>query len=204
MPAILIFGHDLLARHGLKHLLNQEFRSLVFGDSTTPAQTLDCLSRRTWDLVVIVLSNPESQGLKLLAHVRRSYPDTRVMILSSHADAHDAIRARELRASGYLVTNGRRGELLKAFRAVLNGKSYFVGLPPGKAAEPFEPGCPSLSKRERDVLTAFVAGKRVSEIAAQLSLSAKTVSTYKRRVLNKLQLNSVADMVRYAMKHKFD
>lgn len=109
-------------------------------------------------------------------------------------------RARHLHASGYTGKNTTRAELLKAFSNVLAGKQHFAAAPPEGVSPPAPPPA-ALSTRERDVLVACVAGKRVGEIAAELNLSIKTVSTYKRRILNKLRLNSVAELVRHAIDH---
>jgi two-component system invasion response regulator UvrY len=204
MPSVLIVDDNLLARHGLRHLLGQEHRGLVFGEAKTGEEAAAHLARRPWDVVVIEVSIPGHDGFQMLQEVRRSYPSTRVVILSPQGNPEHAFRARQLQASGYVGKNSLRAELLKAFRSVLEGKEHFVdtsynGSGAWAMAGPLRP---PLSGRERDVLLACVAGKRVGEIAADLNLSIKTVSTYKRRILNKLQLKSVADLVRHAIDHK--
>jgi DNA-binding NarL/FixJ family response regulator len=200
MPSVLIVDDNSLVRLGLKRLLDQEYRGLVFGEAKNSEEAAAHLASRTWDVILIMVPIAGQDGFKMLQAIRQFYPATRVLILSPHADQQDALRARQLQASGY-VRNSRT-ELLKAFESVLTGKKHFVGLPPdGPGAKP-TPIPSGLSTRERDILLRCVAGKRIGEIASELNLSIKTVSTYKRRGLDKLQLKSVSDLVRYAIDHQ--
>jgi two-component system, NarL family, invasion response regulator UvrY len=204
MPSVLIVDDSLLARHGLRHLLSQEHRGLVFGEAKSFEEATAYLAKRPWDVVVIEVSMPGHDGFQMLQEIRRSYPATRVLILSPQTNPEHAFRARQLKATGYVGKNSLRGDMLRAFRSVFEGKEHFLDTNhdgSGAWAMPV-PLRPPLSGRERDVLVACVAGKRVGEIAADLNLSIKTVSTYKRRILNKLQLKSVADLVRHAIDHK--
>jgi DNA-binding NarL/FixJ family response regulator len=202
MPSVLIVDDNLLARQGLKHLLGQEHRGLAFGEAGTIEEAATYLAGGTWDVVVIEISILSKDGSQTLQEIRRCNPAAGVVLLSQHANPEHASQARQLRASGYAGKNSPRAELLQAFRRVLAGKEYFVELLDEASSSLPLSLYPALSKRERDVLLGCVAGKRVGEIAAELKLSTKTVSTYKRRILNKLQLNSVADMVRHAIDHK--
>lgn len=202
MPSVLIVDDNLLARQGLKHLLSQVRRGLVFGEARTSEEAMAFLARRRWDAVVIDVAIPGQGGFRILQKIAGSYPKSRVVMLSSHANPEHASQARELHAAGYAGKNSPRTDVLKVLRSVLAGKQHFVEAPyEGTGAWPI-PLHPPLSARERDVLLAFVAGKRVGEIASDLSLNIKTVSTYKRRILDKLGLSSVADLVRYAIEHK--
>jgi len=202
MPSVLIVDDNLLARQGLKHLLSQEQKGLAFGEARTAEEAVAALAKRRWDIVVIEASLPGYDGFQILQEVRRSHPAVRVVMLSSHTNPEQALQARQSRASGYVGKNSPRADVLRVFRSVLAGKNRFVGLPDHQSALWPLPEHLPLSTRERDVLLAFVAGKRVSEIAAELNLSVKTISTYKRRILDKLQLSSIADLVRYAIEHK--
>jgi DNA-binding NarL/FixJ family response regulator len=202
MPSVLIVDDNLLARQGLKHLLGQVRRGLVFGEAQTSDEAIAFLARRRWSVAVIDVLIPGQGGFPVLRKIRRSYPRCRVVILSAHANREDALQARQLGASGYAGKNSSRPEVLKILRSVLAGKDHFVEAAYEGTGEWPIPLHPPLSPRERDVLLAFVAGKRVGEIAAELDLSIKTISTYKRRILDKLRLKSVADLVRYAIEHK--
>lgn len=202
MPSVLIIDDDLLVRQGLKHLLSQEYRGLVFGEARSIEQAAARLASRTWDVVVIEVSSRGLDGFQMLQEIRLSHPATRVLMLGPHSDPGYAQQARQLQASGYAGKDSTRTDLLKVFQGVLEGKEHFVDSPHGgRGAWPIAVHL-GLSAREHDILLACVAGKRVGEIAAELNLSIKTVSTYKRRVLDKLQLDSVADLVRYAIDYK--
>jgi two-component system, NarL family, invasion response regulator UvrY len=201
MASVLIVDDNLLVRLGLKQLLTQEYRNLVFGEAKNSEEANPLLAGRIWDVIAIRVSITGQDGFQMLQAIRQFYPATRVLILSPHTDQRDALRARQLQASGYVRKDSSRTELLKAFRSVLAGKEYFVNLPPdGPGVKP-TPEHSGLSTRERDILLGCVAGKRIVEIASELNLSIKTVSTYKRRGLDKLQLKSVSDLVRYAIDH---
>ena len=200
MPSVLIVDDNLLAREGLKHMLSQEHRNLTFGEATTGEEAASRLARRPWDVAVIEISLPGADGYQILQNVRRSHPAVRVLMLSPQISPEHSARARHLRASGYTGKNTSRAELLRAFHNVLAGKEHFAGAPLERVSEAM-PSHAALSARERDVLLACVAGKRIGEIAAELHLSIKTVSTYKRRILDKLRLNSVAELVRHAIDH---
>ena len=202
MPSVLIIDESLLARQGLKRLLSQEHRSLVFGEAKTAEEAAGVLAQRKWDVVIIGIAISGVDGFQMLREIRRSSRATRVLMLSPHDNPEHARQARQWQASGYASRNSPRGELLEAFRCMLDGKPYFVDLLPGRSGASAHSPRPPLSARERDVLLSCVAGKRMGEIAAELNLSTKTVSTYKRRILNKLQLTSVADLVRHAIDHK--
>lgn len=200
MPTILIIDDNLLARIGLKHLLNGEYRELVFGDAATEQEAAALFSQRSWDLGVVDIAIAAPKGFQFLREIRQSHPSTRVLVMGTHANTEHAFQARQIGASGYVGKNASRADLVRAFSSVLDGNEYFLDPLPEKG-EASLPHLPALSARERHVLAAFVAGKRVGEIAADMHLSIKTVSTYKRRILNKLQLKSVADLVRHAIDH---
>jgi two-component system invasion response regulator UvrY len=202
MTSVLIVDDNLLVREGLKHLLSQEHRGLAFGEATNGQEVAARLAKRAWDVVVIEVSIPGHDGFQTLQEIRRSYPATRVVMLSRVPSPEHALRARQLKAAGYSAKNSSRAELLRVFHNVLAGKEHFAGAAQGASKTLSAPVPAALSGRERDVLIACVAGKRVGEIAGELNLSIKTVSTYKRRILNKLQLKSVAELVRHAIDHK--
>ena len=202
MPSVLIVDDHLLVRQGLKQTLSHEYRSLVFGEAKSSDEAAVRLARQPWDLVILDIAIHGQDGFYVLQDIRRCHPSTRVLVLSMHADPQYAARAQQLGASGYVCKDADRADLLRAFQTVLAGKKYFANLPsPGTAAETL-PGHAGLSTREYAVMLALVAGKRPGEIAAELHLSVKTISTYKSRLFNKLGLHSTADLVRYVIGHK--
>ena len=199
MPAVLIGDDNLLARQGLKHLLGQEIRGLIFAEAHTGDEAIAHLARRHWDIIIIEVAIPGKNGFEVLREIRREFPASRVLLWGFRRDPHHATRARQLKASGYISKNSGRAGILNAFKNVLAGKDYFGE--EGDCAADFIPPRVALSSRERDVLAAVVSGKRVGQIARDLKLSPKTVSTYKRRIADKLELTTTAELVFYALDH---
>jgi two-component system, NarL family, invasion response regulator UvrY len=181
----LIVADQLLIRLGLKQVLSHQFRDVVFGEAQTAAEALAQIQAQPWHLVILDVSLPDNDDASsVLREVRVRRPQAAVLVLGMHSNSQYAARSLQLGASGYVSKSSGRSDLLKAVSNVLDGKKYF-------SAE--------LSAQEYKVLRSLAAGKRTSEVAAELNLSAKTVSTYKRRVLNKLGIGSTADLVRYVI-----
>lgn len=199
MPSVLIVDNHVLLRTGLKQLLSQEYRSLVFGEAATSDTAMMMLAKRHWDFVTLELAIPGKDGFSVLQEIRRCHASTRVLVLSIHADSQYAIRAQQTGANGYVCKNAGRADLLRAVKSVLEGKDYFQNCHSFGRVAPTPPRHAGLSAREHTVMLTLASGKRVGEIAAKLNLSVKTISTYKRRVLDKLGLHSTADLVRYVV-----
>lgn len=199
---VLIVDHHLLVRKGLKQVLTEEYRDVFFGEARTAGEALEQVAKQLWDLVVLDIGIPGKGGFYVLGEILLRRPAARVLMLNVQADPHHFARARQMGAFGYVCADTVRSDLVKAFKNVLNGKAHFdESLPPNSAA-PTNTGHEGLSGREYKVLLAFAAGKRTSEIAAELGLNIKTVSTYKSRILNKLHLKSTADLVHYVIDHR--
>jgi len=199
MPSILIVDDHHLIRQGLKQMLSQEYREPVIGEAKSAEEAQIKLAKRPWDLVILALSLPVQDGFHVLQEIRRRHVSSRVLVLTMHTDPYYALRARQMGASGYVCKTAGRGELLGAVRAVLAGKEHFQDFHSPEPVAAAVSRNAELSAREREVMLALAAGKRIAEIAAELNLSVKTVSTYKRRLLNKLELHSTADLVRYVI-----
>jgi len=198
---ILIVDDHLLVRQGLKQVLSSEYRDVVFGEAGTAERALAEIKAQPWRLVILDISLPDEDGFFVLREINAHRPETAVLMLSMHADSLYAARSLKLGAAGFVSKSSGRSDLLKAVRSALDGKKHFsesirLGVDPSPALHA------SLSAQEWKVLLALAAGRRTVEIAAELSLSGKTVSTYRRRVLNKLGLKSTADLVRYVIDHK--
>jgi two-component system invasion response regulator UvrY len=198
--SILIVDDHLLIRLGLRQLLSDEYRDVVFGESGTAEEALLQVKAQMWDLVVLAISLPDADGFSVLRDVHARCPQTAVLVLSTYADSLHNARSLQLGASGYVSKSACRSDLLKAVRRVLDGHEHLtesvrqgVDIPRSAALHA------NLSAQEYTVLLALAAGSRTGKLAAELNLSGKTVSTYKRRVLNKLGLESTADLVRYVI-----
>jgi DNA-binding NarL/FixJ family response regulator len=202
--SVLIIDDSLLIRMGLKQLIGEEYRGTIFGEAKTGAEALVLASKQQWDLVILDISLPDQDACSLLQEIRTRHSEIQspVLMLGMHEDPLYAARAQQLGASGYVAKSSRRPDLLKAVGDVLAGKKVFSQWLPRGAAPGAGAPLANLSAREYEVLLALARGKQPGEIAAELNLSGSTVSTFKRRIFNKLQLNSIADVIRYVTAHK--
>jgi DNA-binding NarL/FixJ family response regulator len=198
--SILIVDADLLGREALKRLLREEYRNLHLGEAGTAEEALNLIRSHHWRLLILDASLPDNDGFAVLQEARRQCPGTAVLMRSIYADSVHGVRSRQLGAAGYLSKGCGRPILLKAFGRVLSGKNYFSQSVSRTACQAPVPQA-NLSAQELKVFLALAVGRRLVEVASELGLSAKTVSTYKRRVLNKLDLKSTADIVRYQIDH---
>jgi len=202
--SVLIVDDHLLLRQGVKQILSQEYRDLAFGEARTSEGALAQIEAQPWRLVILDIGLPDKDGFFVLQEIRARRPEAAVLMLSMHADSLYAARSLRLGAAGYVSKSSGRSTLLKAIKSALEGKQYFNESIRRGVDHPARSTAlhANLSAQECKVLLAVAAGARTGEIAAELNLSAKTVSTYKRRVLNKLGLTSTSDLVRYVITHK--
>lgn len=202
---ILADDHSVL-RSGLKMLLNAQDDFIVVGEATNGLEALEAVRQHSPDLLLLDLSMPGSDGLAVLEQVRRTAPKVRVLVLTMHEEEGYLRRAFELGAAGYCPKSAADAELISAIRAVIRGNVY---IHPSHArllldkmipsAKESLPNAVDLSERERAVLKLVALGNTNQDIADQLSLSVKTVETYRSRGLEKLGLASRAALVRYAL-----
>jgi DNA-binding NarL/FixJ family response regulator len=206
MIRALIADDHAVVRQGLKQILGDTPEMLVAGEATTGQEVLDKVRAETWDVVVLDISMPDRSGLDVLKQLRSERPKLPVLVLSMHSEDQYAVRVLKAGASGYLTKDSAPDELVKAIRKVVSGGRYVSSFLAEKLA--FEIGTDSsrlphetLSDREFQVLRLIAAGKSVTEIAAELYLSPKTVSTYRARLLQKMNLGTTAELMHYAMQN---
>jgi DNA-binding NarL/FixJ family response regulator len=206
MIRALIADDHAVVRQGLKQILGDTPEMLVAGEATTGQEVLDKVRAEPWDVVVLDISMPDRSGLDILKQLRSERPKLPVLVLSMHSEDQYAMRVLKAGASGYLTKDSAPDELVKAIRKVVSGGTYVSSLLAEKLA--FEIGTDSsrlphetLSDREFQVLRGIAAGKSVTEIAAELYLSPKTVSTYRARLLQKMNLGTTAELMHYAMQN---
>jgi two-component system invasion response regulator UvrY len=190
----------------LKQILGDTPEMVVAGEATTGQEVLDKIRAETWDVVVLDISMPDRSGLDVLKQLRSERPKLPVLVLSMHSEDQYAVRVLKAGASGYLTKDSAPDELVKAIRKVVSGGRYVSSFLAEKLA--FEIGTDSsrlphetLSDREFQVLRLIAAGESVTEIAAELCLSVKTVSTYRARMLEKMNLTTNAELIHYAMQN---
>lgn len=205
MIRILIVDDHAVVRRGLKEILADE-RDVEASETADPREALRLIRARDWNLAVLDIDLPGKGGLELLQDVKRERPRLPVLMLSVYPEEQFAVRTLKAGASGYLCKDSAPEELVKAVRKILQGGKYFservaeilLQHPNSKAAlYPHE----TLSDREFQILCLFGSGKRVREIATDLSLSPPTVSTYRARILEKMALRTTAELMRYAIQN---
>ena len=199
--SVLIVDDHSVVRCGLKQILKEACHEVTFGEAGTATEALRQASKRAWDLVILALRIAGEETFDTLCEIRRQHTEMKVLMFSMYRDPRYAARALQLGASGYLSKDASRTQLMQAVQNVLAGEQHVSpAMRPKLAALQAlaeRPGPKALSRREEQVERALASGMLVGQIAAHLGLSVKTVSTYKRRILDKLGLNSTADLVRY-------
>ena len=204
---ILITDDHAVLRRGLKQILEDGFGKIQFGDAANASEAIAQVAKEHWDLVVLDITMPGRSGLDALKEIKALKPNMRVLVLSVHSEDQFAVRVLKAGASGFLNKDSAPEELVKAVRKVLAGGRYVSASLAEKLAGTLEKKGSEfphqqLSDREFQVLRMIGSGKTVSEIAEELSLSVKTVSTYRTRILEKMNLSTNAELTRYSFEHK--
>ncbi len=211
-PATLIIKTVLaddhpLVREGLRRVLGTAADIEVLAEARDGHQLLELLRQQPVDVAVVDLSMPGLSGMDLIRRVKTDYPQVAVLVLTMHAEEQYAMRAFRSGANGYLTKDSAAEELVHAVRKVAGGGGYVtpsiaermaIGLSGLREA----PLHTQLSDREFEVLRQIVAGKRLTEIGDDLHLSVKTVSTHKARIMEKMQVDSTAALIKYGLEHK--
>ncbi|HEV7633242.1 MAG TPA: response regulator transcription factor [Steroidobacteraceae bacterium] len=206
MARILIADDHAVVRAGLKQFLLEDRIVTEVGEAGTGQQALDRLRDGRWDLLILDINMPDRSGLDILKHVRSGFPDTRVLVMSGFSERQYAMNVIRGGASGYLAKDSDPEELLKAVHAILQGRRYVSDtlaelLVSDMDTDKDKPMHSQLSEREFQIFCKLAVGRAVSEIASELCLSVKTVSTYRSRVLEKMNFTSNADITTYALRN---
>lgn len=203
---ILIADDHAVVRQGLKHILATAFKQASFGEAADAQQALDHVAKQPWDVVVLDLTMPGRSGLEVLKEIKQAQPALPVLILSMHPEDQFAVRLLQAGAAGYMTKESAPEELVGAVRKAVAGGRYVSPALAEKLASllahdaqlaPHE----RLSDREFLILRQIASGKSVSVIARELSLSVKTISTYRARVLEKMAMSNNAQLVHYAFQN---
>jgi DNA-binding NarL/FixJ family response regulator len=207
MIRLVIADDHTIVREGLRQLLGGAGGFDVVGEARDGPETMQRVRELEFDVLLLDMSMPGRAGMDLIRQVRAERPRLRILVLSMHQEHQYAIRAIRAGASGYLTKESASRELATALRKVASGGAYItpevaeqlaLGAMPSADALPHT----TLSDREFQVLRMLVAGKSVSDIAADLTLSVKTVSTHKARLMQKLGVSNTSEMFRYALQHR--
>ncbi len=191
----------------MKQILADEYRRATFGEASNAQEAIDRVAADDWDVVILDVTMPGRSGLEALREIRKTRARLPILVLSMHPEDQFAMRVLKCGASGYMTKESAPGELVGAVKKVMTGGRYVSpGLAEKMAAHlttdfqvtPHE----RLSNREFLVLRLIASGKTVSQIADELSLSVKTISTYRTRILEKMVMQSNAELTHYAIQNK--
>ena len=207
MIRIVIADDHPVVRHGLRQILSADPGIEVVGEAKDGIEARRVLRTVEWDVAVLDYSMPGHNGLEILTEMKRDFPKRPVLILSMHPEELHATRVLKAGAAGYLNKESAGDQLTAAVRKVMAGGKYVSAALAEKLAfdltqESGKPLHESLSDREYRVMWLLASGKQATEIAKELFLSPSTVSTYRARILEKLQLSNNAEIVQYAVKHR--
>lgn len=204
--SVLIVDDHAIVRRGLKEIIADVYPGAVFGEAVDSPGGLTEYRRRKWDILLLDINIPGRGGLDVLEDIRRTDPHARVLIVSTFPEEEFAVRAFKLGAAGYLNKNQAAEELVDAVKTVLAGQKYVTASLAQRFADTLSGesrGAPheTLSPRELQVLRLVASGMSVKRIAGELSLSEKTVDTYRARIAGKTGLTTNVELTRYAFQH---
>ncbi|HEX4876628.1 MAG TPA: response regulator transcription factor [Chitinophagaceae bacterium] len=207
MIRIVIADDHAIVRRGMKQILFEQYPSAEIAEVSDAEELIAKVMETDWDLVICDMNMPGRSGLDALHQIKSINSSLPVLIMSMYPEEQYALRVIKAGASGYLGKETIHDNLIPAIETVRLGKKYITPTIAEKLADAIDTAKKtelheSLSDREFDVFKLLASGKSVSEIAAQLSLSATTVSTYRSRILDKLNMKSNAELARYAVEYR--
>lgn len=206
MIRIVIADDHAIVREGLKRIVSSVDGMQVAGEAANGAEVMQRVRETLFDVLMLDLSMPGRSGMELIKLVHTEKPKLRILVLSMHQELQYAVRAIKSGASGYLTKESAPAQLEQAIRKIAAGGAFIsaevaeqlaLGAMPGSEVSPHE----RLSNREFEVFHLLVAGVSVTDIAARLNLSVKTVSTHKANLMQKMGLQTQSELIRYALKH---
>jgi len=206
MIRTLIVDDHSMVRSGLIKILREENDIEVLAEADGYAQLIECLKRVFPDIIVMDISMPGKNGLEIVKELKQAHPGIKTLILSMHPEERFSVRAIKAGALGYVSKELAADELVRAIRQVYNGGKYITPTVAEQLANSFELESNKLaherlSDREFQILNMIASGKKVKEIAVELSISPATVPTYRARVLEKMHLKSSVEITTYALRN---
>jgi two-component system, NarL family, invasion response regulator UvrY len=203
---VLVVDDHEVVRSGIRGIFTELSVQAEMGEARTAKEALDQVHRQNWDVVVLDISLEGRSGLDVLKEIRALRPKLPVLILSAHREEQYALQAFKAGATGYITKGSTRESLIEAIHKVRKGGRYLSHSFAEKLADRLgsefgRPPHESLSVRELEVLRMIAAGKKPAEIAGELSISDKTVSTYRARILQKMNMKTTAELIHYALGH---
>ncbi|MEQ1884845.1 MAG: response regulator transcription factor [Bryobacteraceae bacterium] len=208
MSSLLIVDDHTIVREGLGRMLGSELPECTIGYASTAQEALTAIETKSWSLAVLDISLPGGDGLELIRTVKDRSASTRILVHTMHPEDQFGVRSLRAGADGYITKDASVNDIILAVRRILAGGRYvspaLAEVLAGTVAANSDRGLASLSDREFQVLRSITAGKTPTDIADELLLSIKTVSTYRARVLEKLDLRTTADLIRFGLENHLD
>jgi len=207
MIRVLLADDHAVVRAGLREILADTGDIVVAGEAANGQEVLAKVRGEAYDVAVLDMTMPGRSGIELIKLVKAEKPQLRILVLSMHSEHQYAVRAVKAGASGYLTKESAADELVAAIRRIAAGGAYVTPETAERLVHDSSPRAGAaphtlLSDREFQIFQSIAAGKSITEIAQQLALSVKTVSTHKTRILEKMKLANQAELVRYAVENK--
>ena len=206
MIKILIADDHTIFREGLKHILTEYSDLIVTDEARNGQEVLEKVWNDEYDMVLLDISMPGMNGLEVLKRLKKEKPKLSVLVLSMHPEEQYAVRALKSGASGYLTKESATDELITAIRKISQGRKYITSslaerLAFGLETDAEKPPHETLSDREYQVLLMIASGKTITQIAKELFLSVKTVSSHRSHILEKMEMKTNAELTHYVIKH---
>jgi DNA-binding NarL/FixJ family response regulator len=207
MIKIFIADDHVVVRRGIKQILSDEKDMVISGEASNAEEIMEHLYDTEWDILILDITMPGRSGLDVLIELKQRKPEMKILILSMHPEEEVALTALKSGAAGYLNKSSVPGELVKAIRRINEGGRYITTSLAEKIAfsldkDPAILPHQNLSEREYQVMCLIASGNTLSEIAEILSLSVKTVSTYRTRILEKMSMHTNVELTHYAIRYK--
>lgn len=206
MKKVLVADDHAVVREGIKRIIAETADMVVAGEAVNGWEVLEKARGGDYDVVVLDISMPGKNGMEILKELKRERPGVPVLILSMHPEEQYALRALRAGASGYVIKESAPDELIAALEKVLRGGKYITSALAERLVSDIGVGSEEslhekLSDRELQVLCLLAEGKTINQIGQELCLSAKTISTYRSRIMQKMAMKTNAQLIRYAIKH---
>lgn len=205
---ILLADDHNLVRAGIRSLLEKISSIEVIAEASDGREALDLIKKHRPDLVLIDIAMPNLNGLEAVGRIRKEWPDTKVIILSMHANEEYVMQALRAEVSGYLIKDAAVGELERAIRAVISGETYLTPHISERVIKNYlarvnnyKGPLEQLTPRQREILQSIAEGKNVKEIAADLDISIKTVESHRLQLMDRLNIHDIPGLVRYAIRN---
>lgn len=209
---VIICDDHKIVRDGISSLVKSMDEMLIIGEASSAEQLIDCLESQQPHIIILDISLPGMSGIEAAGIIKEKFPDIRILFLSMYKDEDFVFNAIKSGASGYLPKNTSCEELKEAIISIHNGQEYFSDsiskiilksyVAKAKSQDEDEKGLSRLSNREQEVLKLFVEGHSNKQIADELFISVRTVESHKNHIMNKLELNTTVDLIKFAIKNQ--